>query len=253
LLALARCDDIQLRELAVQDLRNPSSPEDQLRLGDAWWNYAGDKINLPWRRSQERAASWYRKAVAKLDATSKGIVENRLKVFDGLPAGFQVLARRVVIHPGDDRQTASNVNLLLETRKKAVPGKGYSLAALALGGVRYLNVTLDASPKLKWVSRNSFAGFMIDYHTPAGYVKRVALSVAVFDQSRMDAAPRLGKNGLPDQYLDLGRHDLYELDLQRFAPQKWDGRIWFTLLLEHAGTDTYLIAQLMPVVQPPRP
>ena len=115
--------------------------------------------------------------------------------------------------------------------------------------MRFLDVRASVSPKIERLSRNSFAGFMVDYHVSAGYGKRVAFGVGVFDRERRDNAPHWGRNAVPDQYVDLGRSDLYRLDLRQFAPPGWDGNVWFTLVLQHAGLGTYATAQLTPLAK----
>jgi hypothetical protein len=90
---------------------------------------------------------------------------------------------------------------------------------------------------------------MVDYHSKAGYTKRVALSIGVFDKERADKAPHWGKNTVPDEYVDLGRHDQYELDLQKWAPPDWDGQLWFGTTLEVAGGNTSITAQLIPLAK----
>jgi hypothetical protein len=81
-------------------------------------------------------------------------------------------------------------------------------------------------------------------------MKRVALSIGVFDEHRTGNRPDWGTGAIPDEYVDLGKQDEYELDLRKWAPKGWDGRAWFTLALQHAGTDTSVTAQLVPLAKP---
>jgi hypothetical protein len=137
----------------------------------------------------------------------------------------------------------------LEASKSQIKGPGGAEAALELKGIRFLDVAVNASSRLKQVNKKSFAGFMVDYHAGADYVKRVALSIGVFDKDREDKSPHWGKNAVPDEYVDLGQRDRYDLDLQRWAPPGWDGQVWFTLKLQQTGANTSVTAQLFPLAK----
>jgi hypothetical protein len=67
----------------------------------------------------------------------------------------------------------------------------------------------------------------------------------------MDNAPHWGKNEVPDEYVDLGSRDLYELDLRQWAPPGWDGQVWLTLTLQQAGLGTFVTVQLVPLANAP--
>ena len=199
-------------------------------------------------RAQRRAASWYRQALP-LPPRRKAEVEKRLDDLDGQPPAFEVLARQTKVLPDESHGSALTTNLLLEVTKNSMSSPGAAYAGLELKGVRFLDVRASVSPKIERLSRNSFAGFMVDYRVSSGYGKRVAFGVGVFDRDRMDKAPHWGRNAVPDQYVDLGRSDLYRLDLRQFAPPGWDGNVWFTLGLQHAGLGTYVTAQLTPLAK----
>ena len=78
------------------------------------------------------------------------------------------------------------------------PGAGY--AGLELKGVRFLDAAVIASPNVERMGRNSFAGFMVDYHSASGYAKRVALGIGVSDEEQeRTRAPHWGKNDVPDR------------------------------------------------------
>lgn len=83
-------------------------------------------------------------------------------------------------------------------------------------------------------SRN-FAGIVIDYHTPAGYTKRVALATGVLNRECSSKAPEYGKGTIADEYRDLGSaliempEKTFALDLQSYAPVDWDGQVWLSV------------------------
>jgi hypothetical protein len=86
---------------------------------------------------------------------------------------------------------------------------------------------------------DSFAGFIIDYHTPQGYTRRVALGLGVLNPARPGPAPNWGKAGRPDACLAWSRSitekpaDTLTVDLAAHAPPDWDGQAWFSI-----GVDT---------------
>ena len=71
----------------------------------------------------------------------------------------------------------------------------------------------------------------------------------MFDKERTEKAPHWGKNAVPDEYVDLGMHDRYELDLQKWAPPEWDGQVWFGLMLQQSGANTSMTTQLVPLAK----
>jgi hypothetical protein len=124
---------------------------------------------------------------------------------------------------------------------------GYGFCGLEVRGVRSLTVGLQSTfaeavqDGLELGDRylDSFAGFIIDYHTPAGYTKRVALSLGVYCPTRPVPAPNWGKAARPDACLAWSRtllekpSDTVTVDLSQYAPPDWDGQAWFSV-----GVDT---------------
>ena len=139
----------------------------------------------------------------------------------------------------------------MEVRKIKPVGPGVGYAGLELLGVRFVHVAVRASPQIKGMHKNSFVGFFVDYHSKAGYSKRIALSTGVFDKQRTNKSPAWGKRAIPDDYVDLGECDSYDLDLKQGAPPDWDGRLWFITVLEGVGGDTSLTAELFPLAKQP--
>jgi hypothetical protein len=120
------------------------------------------------------------------------------------------------------------------------------VAGLELKGVRFLDLTVKASPELGGKSRNIFAGFMLDYQTAGGYTKRLALSVSPSNRDRNAKSPLWGKGDVPDDFVDLGVKDTRQLDLQQWAPPGWTGQVWFSLVLQQRTPSTFLKAELVP-------
>jgi serine/threonine protein kinase len=245
---LARGSDVELKRLATAELNENATPQQRLRLGDRWWDFAGNAVGLDWKAAQQRAAYWYRQAVP-IRGPRKAEIEKRLKDLELLPLGFEVLARQARILPDESHGSAHSSNLFMEVTKNSMSSPGAAYVGLELKGLRFLDVAVNASPKIERVNKNSFVGFMVDYHTASGYERRVALGIGVLGKNRMDKAPHWGKNEVPDQYVDLGSHNLYGLDLRQWAPQGWDGQVWFTLVLQQAGLGTFVTAQLVPLTK----
>ena len=61
---LMRGSDPTWKSLAERDRKGPTSPEEQARLGDDWWELSeAEKAEPTKRRLQLRAASWYLQAL----------------------------------------------------------------------------------------------------------------------------------------------------------------------------------------------
>ena len=104
-----------------------------------------------------------------------------------------------------------------------------------------------------WLSPRSFGGFVVDYHTPQGYTKRVNFSVGLLDPKCNTAHPKYGKNAQFDEVYDLGRlvdegpEKTFSLDLTRCAPEGWDGQVWFSVGSDWAGSGRRLKARILAV------
>ena len=96
-------------------------------------------------------------------------------------------------------------------------GLGIADAGLNLDQVKQIDVKVAVSQLTKSLDENTFAGFYIDYAKMDGSWKRVALSIESSGQKRSGPSPDWGKGGKPDEYVDIGRHDAYSLDLQKWC------------------------------------
>jgi HEAT repeat protein len=253
---LAQGNDAQLKELAAADLKGESSADGQKKLGDSWWDFASDKTDIVWKASHQRAVFWYRKVVAA-DPSMKKELDQRIATVEHLPDGFAVIKRQVGSHPDKDSYEARCTHLALEVTKagKADPQKslamGSGVAGLELKGVRLLELKVKASPDLESANenirnKNVFAGFMVDYQTAEGYAKRVALCLTAFSKERDVNAPGWGKKSVPDDYVDLGRRDSYQLDLQKWSPPGWTGQVWFGIALHQRKPNMFVKAEIIP-------
>ena len=78
---LAKGSDKRLRDLAEKDLDSPSDAKAMADLADAWWDLPETK-QTPSRRSRQRAAYWYAKAVPGLSGERKTTAEQRARKDD---------------------------------------------------------------------------------------------------------------------------------------------------------------------------
>ena len=124
---------------------------------------------------------------------------------------------------------------------------GYGFCGIEVQGAKTITVDLRnnfAQPhqegtKLAIPCPDTFAGIIIDYHTPAGYTHRVALGLGVQQEDHPVHQPHWGKAARPDRNLVFGKtilekpRDRIRVDLKQYAPADWDGRAWFSV-----GVDT---------------
>jgi hypothetical protein len=74
---LARGGDTQLSQIAQADLNGPATAEDQVRLGDRWWQLAQGLERTMQRHVRLRAAHWYRMALPQL---SPGLLRSKVEI-----------------------------------------------------------------------------------------------------------------------------------------------------------------------------
>ena len=121
---------------------------------------------------------------------------------------------------------------------------GYSMAGLEIEKVKVLQLHVRNTFFRRWSNYEretrrpgnprAFAGLIVDYHTPRGYTKRVALGMGLLQPSTKATQPLYGKKTKPDafvrlkDYIHLSKEAKFSLDLRRWAPTGWDGRIWIS-------------------------
>ena len=193
---LAQGSDAILKQLATEELRKPTAPEEQAKLGKGWLEFAGTAAGPAWKVSQQRAVHWCREACPHLTGAAKAEVEKVLKGLDEQPPEFEVLARQAVARPDESNASARCTGLTMDVSKKEV-GQGAGYAGLELKGVRFLDVAVKASSRFRHVGNHSFAGFMIDYGSSSGYAKRVAAQYRRVRQGKAQQDPGLGKDRRP--------------------------------------------------------
>ena len=97
---LAKGSDQVLADLAKMELAQPTDPQDQLALGNGWWQQAEREQAVAKTRLQFRAAHWFEQAKPELTGRDRGMVRRRLdQVADVVPPGGA--ARQGVVRPGN--------------------------------------------------------------------------------------------------------------------------------------------------------
>jgi hypothetical protein len=125
------------------------------------------------------------------------------------------------------------------------PKWGYGYASVELSGFKEVNVQVYAPLSFKHYDINSFAGFVVDYSTPSGYAKRVMLGIGIMDAKRnhhnfIRTVGRIQNI----EYVNLGSHKTYRLDLGEWAPLNWNGKVLFSVGIQNAGENSNIKAIL---------
>ncbi len=187
--------------------------------------------------------------------------EREVVAVDRIIGGLRVLSSGTVTTPTERgcyqpdlpalMARAEPDELLLEAgTTRRLGGAGAAFAGLEIEGLRRVQVRLSNTfhdafhyrgeghhVPSRPNSRN-FAGIVVDYHTPEGYVKRVRFAVGVMHPECSSTWPDWGAAALADEARDLGSALIevpeanFALDLEQFAPEGWDGRVWLS-----AGSD----------------
>jgi hypothetical protein len=156
--------------------------------------------------------------------------------------------------------------LLLEagtTRKIEDRVRGAAFAGLEIKNLRKVKVKLSNTfhnafhmygkgHHVPWgPNSGNFAGIVVDYHTPKGYTKRVRLAVGVMHPKCSSTYPDYGKFAAADEAHDLGPslietpEKTFALDLQRYAPNAWDGQVWMSVGSDWVASDRRLTLQIL--------
>ena len=121
---------------------------------------------------------------------------------------------------------------------------GYGYCGIECEGLRQARLTLTSRFADRVVTHEIphhaitppyFVGIMVDYHTPAGYTHRAALSLGLCAKPDDLLYPTWGKASAPSRLVLL--QDLVNgppqatlaVDLSQYAPAEWDGQLWFSV------------------------
>jgi len=208
----------------------------------------------PWRLPKTAP----RGEVAEVDVTARGlhVISAGTEHFDGRNGG-QVGE----VDPGSLRFGGGIADA-------PVTRWGYGYGGLELEQARVLtlkvtNTFFDAwtfsrgmeSHKPEYTS--TFAGLMVDYHTEDGYTKRVALGLGLLNPKRTINRPGWGAASAPHEFISLGdaihegRETQFTIDLARWAPEAWDGRVWLSAGAENVYPSRRIFAEIVGAADSP--
>lgn len=95
---LANGSDKPLKRAADKELQNPTASNEQVELGDAWWDLSAKEPEPARRKMREHAVEWYLKALP--DLTGAGKLKVHLRLEEVKPA--EAIPRWTVIFRSDD-------------------------------------------------------------------------------------------------------------------------------------------------------
>jgi len=141
-------------------------------------------------------------------------------------------------------------DLIFEAGMGSNPRWGYGFAGVELANARGVIVEVLGAPvKYGHYDANSFAGFVLHYATEVGNGKRVMLGIGMMDRARWDVSI-LDQAGIwapqSTELVDIGTHASYDLELSRWAPPNWNGKVVFAVGLQNAGENNILRVRITP-------
>jgi hypothetical protein len=141
-------------------------------------------------------------------------------------------------------------DLVFEVGMGSHPRWGYGYAGIELANVRAISAEVLSTPATyAHYDANSFAGFVLHYATSVGNGKRVMLGIGMLDRARWDGSI-LDQAGIvaPSsiEFVDIGIRTSYDLDLSRWAPSNWNGKVVFAVGLQNAGENNVLRVRIKP-------
>ncbi len=114
---LARGSDPQIKTLAIEELAQPTSAEEQKLLADGWWDAGARQDQLGQMQAEYHAATWYRKARGDLPSTTQAAIDARIKSL----ARFKDQLPAIGALPDDPRMPQAKASLLMTLKTGAAP------------------------------------------------------------------------------------------------------------------------------------
>jgi len=164
---------------------------------------------------------------------------------------------------------AANVDIDTLTFRVRMPEStsnfGYAFAGIETKNCTSLRLRCSydrylPAPSYGEMGDNRFVGIVLDYHTPLGYSRRGWLHCPKF---RADHPDRRSERRAPTWHMFFSRlsrideanwqqiHDLlpesltFTLDIKKYAPPDWDGRMWFGIGIQDAGSHRRFAAKIL--------
>ena len=255
---LLRGSEPSTQTAAKLEASTESDSPDVIDVADAWFDIAeSEEGNIEQTNIYRHALNWYRRAQEINKGLQRRKIDSRITNLERLLlAGDKTTSR-------SERQPTKALQYRIQTSKDSrsdfadrkgnvftmgmgsrPDGHGEAMAGIELENAKEVTVVGSASANMDLaVDAFSKTGFLIDYHTPGGYVKRVFLGLGLKPGRQFTDAPGdWGTMKKPDVVTDIGRENTYEIDLRRWAPNTWDGRCWFTIYMQNAGPNRTITA-----------
>lgn len=248
---LAQASDASLQTLAELEVGSSYESANAIEVADGWFDVAESESGIAEQTQIRRhALQWYREIVAGASGLQQRKIESRITALERLLPGddhsdadirnVTAKALQYRVHTSKDSRSDfvdRKGNTFTMGMGSRPDGQGEAIAGIELQNAKQITVVGSASQDMNVaVDDLSKTGFMIDYHTPGGYVKRVFLGLGLKPGRRFTEAPTgWGAKTRPEVITDIGRENTYEIDLQRWAPSTWDGRCWFSIYMQNAG------------------
>ena len=86
---LALGQDETLKAVAAQEIAGVTKPDDQVKVGDAWWDLAEKEQGRVQATLRGRANYWYQQALPELSGLAKAKLEKRIKEYEAASEGSE--------------------------------------------------------------------------------------------------------------------------------------------------------------------
>ena len=175
-----------------------------------------------------------------------------------LPTEPLVLSKKedVYRHQAGLTAKASRDDLTIQAGMGGAP-LGWAFAGLEMLGANQLDLDVQSGGSFASKAANDFAGLVVDFHTINGYTKRVFFGLGAGDAARTDLRPGgwfldeasfslAQRIAWTAEFVDLGAkpNGSISLDLKKYAPANWNGRIWIAAGLQNQPADATLSARI---------
>ena len=236
------CDDpliVKAGELGIRGGQNASS---RYELAEAWLEVSESIEDSVFRTAvQQRARSHYQASKKHVEGLKSRSAEKQLlhlnEILGDEEPGVQILGHRIWTSKDSRTDSAGRKgNKIYVKMGSREDGRGGAAVGLELVNISKLSIHGKAShEEMEMIGPNSKVGFLIDYHTAAGYIKRVFLGLGTQPILHFDPIPNWGTASIPTVITNIGKSNQYDIDLMRWAPSGWDRRCWVTLLMQDSG------------------
>lgn len=157
------------------------------------------------------------------------------------PRLLQIKVQATVSRGASAKSNGLEFSLSLENARA---GMGFAAVGYEFAALRHAPFTFHRVGAAMASKDDSLCGFVLDYHTPSGYTHRVAIGLGLGSEDRTSIKPHWGTGAKPDKCVDVPELSEGDLDLAAWAPGGWDGLVWVSPVLHHAGLGTSVTGQL---------